>query len=140
MGVPVICILNLLVYDTNVCHFSAGRAATLHVPDESLSPSGVSSPGPGENEGDSPLSPSGVSACVTPGPGGNINASERGGGANVITGKGSASAGPLPRGASARKSYHAGVPGSSRPRVPALFKKDREASTDNDALKPRSLR
>ena len=78
---------------------------------------------------------------MTPGPGSGANASGTGGGANAISGKGSASAGPLPRGASARKSYHAGVPGGSRPRVPALFKKDKEAtSIDNDALKPRSLR
>ena len=121
---------------TCLSHRFSGRAATLHVPEDGVS--SPISPGDVENGEDSPISPSGVSACVTPGPG-NTNASELGG-ANVISGKGSASAGPLPRGASARKSYHAGVVGSGRPRVPALFKKDREASIDNDALKPRSLR
>jgi len=116
-----------------------GRAATLHVPEDDVS-SPISPVDVDENGEDSPISPSGVSACVTPGPG-NTNASELGG-ANVISGKGSASAGPLPRGASSRKSYHAGIPGGTRPRVPTLFKKDKEASVENDAsaLKPRSLR
>lgn len=117
-----------------------GRAATLHVPEETspIVSGGVSS-SVGDPGDESPTSPSGVSGCVTPGPG-NTNASADAGGANVVSGKGSASAGPLPRGASSRKSYHAGVPGGSRPRVPALFKKDKEASVDGDALKPRSLR
>ena len=118
-----------------------GRAATLHVPEETTSPivsGGTSSTGCDAGD-ESPISPSGVSGCVTPGPG-NTNASAGAGGANVVSGKGSASAGPLPRGASSRKSYHAGIPGGSRPRVPTLFKKDKEASVDGDALKPRSLR
>ena len=118
-----------------------GRAATLHVPEEgSTGVSGGASSSGGDVEEESLISPSGVSGSVTPGPGGANASASAGGGANAISGKGSASAGPLPRGVSSRKSYHSGIPSGSRPRVPTLFKKEKEASVDNDALKPRSLR